>query len=138
MTNTTIKGYIISRNGACTLKTHGRYKSKDLLCHNLAHANGENLETLNFDISEVRNWASVYEVGYSHHFLVARVRGVCALVIKKHQDKSVIKELKKVTIENGMGDKVEKLKDEWLMNDTDESWGKYISAHDAVIEYWKS
>jgi peptidoglycan hydrolase CwlO-like protein len=92
-----IKGHIISNNGASklnlyTMNKNGRIiarRSEDLIVAsvpNCTNRDNQPLEQINFNIEEVKGWSWVKVENFENHFLVARVRGVCAVVIKKEQD----------------------------------------------------
>ena len=92
-----IKGHIISKDGASELNLYnmnnnGRRtasRSEDLIVADVPNCigkDGQPLEQIEFDPSEVKGWSSIRVAGLRHDFLVARVRGVCAVVIKKEQD----------------------------------------------------
>jgi len=100
-----IKGHIISKDGASTLNLYnmnnnGRptaRRSEDLIVANVPNCigrDGQPLDRIEFDASEVKGWSSMRVAGLRHDFLVARVRGLCAVVIKKEQDAKTKKLLK--------------------------------------------
>jgi hypothetical protein len=92
-----IKGHIISKDGASRLNLYNMNKngrqtarrSEDLIVADVPNCigtDGQPLEQIEFDISEVKGWSSINVANFRHDFLVARVRGICAVVIKKEQD----------------------------------------------------
>lgn len=92
-----IKAHIISNNGASKLNLYNRNKngrriarrSEDLIVGsvpNCTNRDNQPLEQINFNIEEVKGWSSINVANFKNDFLVARVRGVCAVVIKKEQD----------------------------------------------------
>ena len=100
-----IKGHIISKNGASELNLynmndHGRRttrRSEDLIVADIPNCigkDGQPLQQIEFDASEVKGWDLVKVANFKNHFLVARVRGICAVVIKKEQDAKTKKLLK--------------------------------------------
>lgn len=105
MNNNIIKAHIISKDGASKLNLYNRNnngrptarKSEDLIVADVPNCtgiDGEPLEQIEFDISEVKGWSSINVANFRHDFLVARVCGVCAVVIKKEQDSKTKKLLK--------------------------------------------
>ena len=97
-----IKGHIISKDGASELNLYnmnnnGRRttrRSEDLIVSNIPNCigrDGQPLEQIDFDPSEVKGWSSIKVENFRNNFLVARVRGVCAVVIKKEQDSKIKK-----------------------------------------------
>lgn len=97
-----IKGHIISKDGASELNLYnmndnGRRttrRSEDLIVSDIPNCigrDGQPLEQIDFDPSEVKGWSSIRVAGCRHNFLIARVRGLCAVVIKKEQDTKIKK-----------------------------------------------
>jgi len=92
-----IKAHIISKDGASELNLYNMNKngrqtatrSEDLIVADVPNCigkDGQPLERIEFDISEVKGWSSINVANFKHDFLVARVRGICAVIIKKEQD----------------------------------------------------
>ena len=126
-----IKGYKISEDGAQKF-TANRGQVKGLLIYNPARASNSPELATEFNLADVKAWATYKAPGYSNPFLIARVEGVCVCVIKKDQEKEVQKLLRTVSITPWGGDEAEKKYEDWRNGDENA-----LTLHWALTDKWK-
>ena len=127
-----LKGYKLSEKGSQRL-TSQRGFPKGLLILNAAQASNFSDLAVEFNLEDVRAWDSILVPSYAHPFLVARVDGICVVVIKKEQPKEIQKVLRKVAFTRYGGEEAVALYSQWLADDTSENLAKFSEAQEA----WK-
>ena len=109
-------GYRISDDGAQKF-TSNRGQIKGLLIYNPGAAASFPELKQDFNLEDVKAWAWYSAPGYRHSFLIARVDGVCVVVIKKNLSKVALKALRNIRTTPWGGTEAKALHEKWREGD---------------------